>query len=365
MNEEDQERNNHCGMKHTILIGIVFFALLLLSLPVQAQSGDDEKRIILVSTTAVVRSPADQQFLETIVSVVNRHEEFLGVEAVQEGMAPASGNFMEADNNLEPEFVIVGDRSPGTNNQNTYTLILIDLKTGSAVSTEQLYYRIVQDITLYYLTNIVERMLALIPAIPHFPDIEQADWKSRWIYPYARVGGAFKWYQIEYLSATITWEAAAGVDFQFVSWEEGTYGLSAGAEVFFTQDMLSYYPNVNSDLVRQVSFTSFNALGLIKGNYNPRQFILSAGGGVTLAFPIAGESKIYGPPLGWAAVLEGGVKVKESIVSLHFRLAGDFYEFHINDIKYTRLAAVTLGISYKAGFGKRPQKIISEMMWEQ
>jgi hypothetical protein len=330
---------------------------------------ESDKRIILVSSTSVVRNDDDQQFLNNIITTVNKYQKFLGIEAVQEGTEPVSEDSPAANSNFEPEFAIVGDRSQGTGNRTIYTMILLNLSSGSTVATEQLPYTTVDGSTINDLTTIVDRMISLIPDITRYPTLDESTWKTNWFYPYIRAGGSFKWYDGGgRLSAVMDYEVALGTDILFASFSSGLCGLAIGIEGFVSHESVKFIitkDNEKEDI--NVTWSDVSAAAFLKFNFTPRQFVFSLYAGPFYTWYFGTNKSVENSnPLGIIIGLDEGIRVDKGIISLCMRFGYDFNPYKITIGSESMLAqrmALSISLSYTIGLLGRPQKTVTEMNW--
>jgi len=166
-----------------------------------------------------------------------------------------------------------------------------------------------------------------------------------------------------------TWTAGVEADWQFLYWPDEEIGLAAGAGFNLTYDKPGYY---DRDLVGAPGvwfpFFSGEVPAVIKFNWKPRYFSISALGGLYYFFPF-NEAKTEGVPLGLTAGIEAGRIIGPGVLSVYLRYSQDLGTSVLNysngydstDIKFKRYS-FALGLSYRLGFFRRPQKIAMEYL---
>ncbi|MDR1785389.1 MAG: hypothetical protein LBR23_02835 [Spirochaetaceae bacterium] len=367
--------------KKIALLGSLVF-LLVFPHRIHAQDKEqDARRVILAGSTSVVRSADDTLFLNVTVTAINSNPGFRGVEAVQAGTTPpttpttvseilAQYGLEGGDGGLAPEFAIIGTRSPRANGQTVYTLILLNLVSGSAVATEQLTYITATGATTDTLTAIVGRMLALIPSQSRYAAIVDTRQKTMWLYPYLMAGGNCRWYfppagDDLALPTAVMFMGVLGADVQLLSFANGLFGISAGAEIALTQDSIPYETLSSADEIQtNTLIASFlEPSVLLKLHFYPRKLVFSVGGGAYFIQPL-NYSVACDLPLGFTVTLDGGTHLGPGILSLSARYSSDLGLSYISienlEKEFARVK-LAFGISYKIGLFSRSQKKLIEV----
>jgi hypothetical protein len=358
-------------LKKRTFVAILFLALLV---PVGLSAQERSRRAILVGTTSVIPTSDDETLLNAVISSINANTEFQGIQAVQEGADASSGTIaaedaadaaagaitfpgMPSTSRLAPEFSVICSRSSRAERQTTFTIILLNLSSGSTVATEEAYYTTVDGETILKIKNIIERMLALIPAKTEVPNVTDVSWKTCWLYPYAQINGIARVYNAESgLLPQLSVQLCGGLDVQVLTFYGGLFGAGLGVEFSYVEDPIS-----KGD--KTVSLPIASATLFIKGNFYPKTFLLSLYGGAYY-FTASDIAQTVSLPLGFIIGIDGGIKLGPGILAVSLRYSQDLgaitQQLSGGIVTHTK-TSISAGLAYKLALAPRPKKTLFEL----
>jgi len=329
-----------------------------------AEAADNVKmnsRLVAVACSSESRTEEDETLLDILSDTINTigtYESHKSAAVLPDGVQPKKEDIPDEEFPEKPLYVLTGSRQPAEDGSKTnYVMTLWNIKTGEIPGSNQLEYADVNEVKVSA-QLLVAQLFFLVP--PPLIPVEPEDfaWRSNLLYFTVNAAGTLRQFSgeredgISGVTDTPTFSAGLGCEFQFVSTKSGKFGISAEAGAGVS---LNYFTFEYNGQPAEYSELSLEFLVTLKANWYPNRFVVSPHGGVYCS---------VNRGLGFLAGIEAGTKCGNGIMALSLRYSQDIGETSMyGDIAGTREymgtftpRSISMGIAYKCGLSRRPQK---------
>ncbi|GAB6391996.1 MAG: hypothetical protein MdMp014T_1369 [Treponematales bacterium] len=357
--------------------------------PVEGEEGTTKKAGMPVILSVCVSDPRTQEDEDVLDAVDKMVIETGNYDVVKTNVTlgafdtPTAANFSSEDLEGNVHYVLAGGRTPGNNGSTAYSVSVYNLKTGDLMASDQFSYNTLDEVSING-SMVLARIFYLVPVPKTLEEPESTGWKSNILSLTPTGGGVFRYYKGGTTSSLEpSWMSGIGLEYQFYSPARNLW-LAAELQVNSTMETAQYWYSSGSiaqEDMRTIGFRKYTLEFplLFKVNWYPSHFMVSANAGVYGFMPVPPTEEAVatmplfsliggsttGLPIGYTAGLEGGVKMGPGILSLFLKYSSDiwdsFFLYNSGETSepYKRMTAA-IGLAYKAGVLKRPEKQLSE-----